>query len=85
MKDFSHPNILTLKAVAIDRNQSPCIVMPFMWNGSLDIYLRKGEIRKNLLISTEEQLDSHLAVSILTDKMKEIFNKKYLSDHLLEN
>ncbi len=36
MKDFSHPNILKLKAVAIDRNKSPCIVMPFMWNGSLD-------------------------------------------------
>jgi len=63
MKDFSHPNILTLKAVAIDRNHSPCIVMPYMWNGSLDIYLRKEENRKKLLLSSEQRENIHLAVS----------------------
>ena len=64
MKDFSHPNILKLKAVAIDRNQSPCIVMPYMWNGSLDVYLRKEENRKNLLLSGEDRENVHLAVSL---------------------
>ena len=64
MKDFSHPNILTLKALAIDQNQTPCIVMPFMWMGSLDVYLRKEENRKSLLVSTEWQLEGHVSVLI---------------------
>ncbi len=68
MKDFSHPNILRLKAVAIDRNQSPCIVMPFMWNGSLDVYLRKEENRHNILLSTDEKPDNHFAVSFKEHK-----------------
>ncbi len=66
MKDFSHPNIVTLKAVAIDRNLSPCIVIPFMWNGSLDVYLRKEENRKKYLLPPHEITDSHISVSSLS-------------------
>ena len=43
MKQFSHPNILSLTGVAIDNHFSPCIVMPFMWNGGLDSFLQKHE------------------------------------------
>ena len=50
MKDFQHPNILTLIGVAKDNNSNPCIVMPFMWSGSLDVYLRKEENRAVLLL-----------------------------------
>ena len=49
MKDFSHSNILTLMGVALDSRRCPCIVMPFMSNGSLVDYLRKDDARAELL------------------------------------
>ena len=50
MKQFSHTNILSLTGVAIDNHFSPCIIMPFMWNGSLDYFLQKGENREKFWI-----------------------------------
>jgi serine/threonine protein kinase len=58
MKDFSHVNILTLLGVALDSRQTPCLVMPFMSNGSLCEYLRKESIRKELLMNQEEPLET---------------------------
>lgn len=49
MKDFSHTNILTLMGVALDSRRYPCIVMPFMSNGSLVDYLRREDMRVELL------------------------------------
>ena len=54
MKDFSHMNVLTLMGVALDLRQTPCLVMPFMSNGSLCGYLRKVEVRKELLWGTNK-------------------------------
>lgn len=48
-------NILTLMGVALDSKQTPCLLMPFMSNGSLCEYLRKENVRKELLWGTEEQ------------------------------
>ena len=41
MKTFDHLNVLTLIGVSLGVQESPCIVMPFMSNGSLLSYLRK--------------------------------------------
>ena len=41
MKDFDHFNVLTLTGICLGIHDSPCIVMPFMSNGSLLSYLRK--------------------------------------------
>ena len=54
MKDFSHLNILTLMGVALDSKHTPCLVMPFMSNGCLCDYLRKEDVRKELLRDEEE-------------------------------
>jgi serine/threonine protein kinase len=54
MKDFSHKNVLTLMGVAFDSRHNPCLVMPFMSNGSLCEYLRKGDVRKELLLDSEQ-------------------------------
>ncbi len=51
MKDFSHPNVLSLIGVSLDVGQSPYIVMPYMANGSLLNYLRKE--RPNLTVDTK--------------------------------
>jgi serine/threonine protein kinase len=62
MKDFSHPNVLTLMGVALDLNSTPCLVMPFMSNGSLSEYLRREDVRKELLWDIEES-DTEKTVS----------------------
>ena len=54
MKSFSHPNVLTLTGVSFDHHFSPCIVMPFMENGSLDKYLQKQKHTLNLWFPTDE-------------------------------
>lgn len=54
MKDLSHPNILTLMGVALDTRHSPCLVMPFMANGSLCLYLRREDVREELLWAMDE-------------------------------
>ncbi len=51
MKDFSHPNVLSLIGVSLDAGQSPYIVMPYMANGSLLNYLKKE--RPNLTFDTK--------------------------------
>ncbi len=49
MKRFNHPNVLGLIGVCVDAGEAPYIVMPFMQNGSLLMYLRKE--RPNLTIA----------------------------------
>ena len=51
MKKFNHPNIMNLIGVCIDVGERPCIVMPFMANGSLLAYLKKE--RSHLTIAED--------------------------------
>lgn len=41
MSEFDHPNVLTLIGVCLDGGPAPYIVMPFMENGCLLLYLKK--------------------------------------------
>ena len=49
MKHFNHPNVMNLIGVCIDAGPAPYIIIPFMANGSLLLYLRKE--RPNLLLN----------------------------------
>jgi len=49
MKQFNHPNVMSLIGVCTDAGPAPYIIMPFMANGSLLSYLRKE--RPNLLLN----------------------------------
>ena len=49
MKSFDHLNILSLIGVCLDLGTAPCIVMPFMNEGSLLSYLKRE--RTNLTVS----------------------------------
>ena len=53
MIQLSHANILPMTGVSIDHHFSPCIVMPFMWNGSLNAFLQKEENREKFLIPVD--------------------------------
>ena len=55
MKSFNHPNVLNLMGVCIDAGEAPCIVMPYMANGSLLAYLKKE--RPNLNVAEEATED----------------------------
>ena len=39
MKEFSHPNVLSLIGVSV-HNDKPCIILPLMSNGDLNTYLK---------------------------------------------
>ena len=56
MRNFSHPNILSLIGVCIDAGEAPYIVMPFMSNGSLLTYLRKE--RPHFTIADEAEQET---------------------------
>ena len=56
MKEFDHPNVLTLFGVCVDAGPAPYIVMPYMAKGSLLSYLRK-ERNKILLTQLDESED----------------------------
>lgn len=55
MKDLSHPNILGLIGICIERGTAPYIVMPFMANGSLLSYLKQE--RNSLTIANGAEQD----------------------------
>ena len=52
MKEFNHPNVLTLFGVCVDAGPAPYIVMPYMAKGSLLSYLRKE--RHNILVAEQD-------------------------------
>ena len=56
MKDFQHPNVMSLIGVCLDAGPGVSIVMPFMANGSLLDYLKK-EREKIYLPDTSELED----------------------------
>ena len=45
MKEFDHFNVLTLIGVFFNEKGAPCIVMPYMSEGSLLSYLRRERPR----------------------------------------
>ena len=51
MREFDHPNVLSLIGVCIDAGPAPYIVTPFMLNGSLVSYLKKE--RSNLIVDQD--------------------------------
>ena len=50
MINLSHPNVLALIGICIDRGSVPYIVLPYMANGSLLEYLKKN---RTILVSND--------------------------------
>lgn len=55
MKEFDHPNVLTLRGVCLDGGPAPYIIMPFMTNGSLQGHLKEN--RASLVIDPDSNAD----------------------------
>ncbi len=56
MKEFDHPNVLTLRGVCLDGGPAPYIIMPFMANGSLQGHLKENR-QKLVLDSNTSEMD----------------------------
>ena len=40
MKDFNHPNVLSLIGISLENGEFPVVILPFMANGDLLSYIR---------------------------------------------
>ena len=56
MKNFDHPNVMTLIGVCVSVGGGPASVMPFMENGSLLKYLRRE--KENINIKDGQDLET---------------------------
>ena len=64
MKDFDHPNVLSLIGVSIDAGESPYIVMPYMANGSLLSYLKKERPNLTIAVGADEDMVSTVCIQL---------------------
>ena len=55
MTNFDHPNVMKMLGVAITKQKSLYVVMPYMSQGSLLSYLRKS--RADLTVENEDMTD----------------------------
>ena len=55
MTNFDHPNVMKMLGVAITKQKSLYVVMPYMSQGSLLSYLRKR--RADLTVENEDMTD----------------------------
>lgn len=56
LRNFNHENVLNLIGICIEGGHSPCLLTPFMANGSLLSYLRKE--KKSLVVPKEADEDT---------------------------
>ncbi len=62
MKDFDHYNVLSLIGVCFAVNNAPCIVMPYMSEGSLLSYLKRK--RPKLSIATNASMEDEFVNNV---------------------
>lgn len=63
MSNFDHPNILNISGVCMDGGPVPYMVMPYMYNGDLLLYLKKE--RKNIVVPTDSEMDGKTVRNLL--------------------
>ena len=58
MKSFDHVNVLPLIGVSLDLSEAPCIIMPYMSEGSLLSYLKRERPNLNVAENAEISEDA---------------------------
>ena len=67
MYKFDHPNVLTLRGVCLDGGTAPYIIMPFMANGSLLVYLKKN--RETLVVSLSDKDEDNVRAQFINSEV----------------
>ena len=81
MKQFEHLNVLTLIGVSLGVQESPCIVMPFMSNGSLLSYLRKEAADLTISELADETIVLDTTKQLLSMCLQVAKGMEYLTEH----
>jgi len=55
LSQLKHPNVMEVIGVCVDGRAVPFLVMPFMNNGNLLLYLKSN--RKKFMVSSNKHLD----------------------------
>ena len=77
---FNHFNVLSLTGVCVDLLDSPCLVMPFMSNGSLLSYLRKEAADLTVSESADESIILDTRKQLLSMCLQVAKGMVYLAD-----
>ena len=83
MKNFDHPNVLHILGVGLDPdNGLPFIVLPFMANGNLQMYLKSKRSKATSVnqlpevntyaIATTDNINFHACISYVGNETKEL-------------
>ncbi len=66
MKPFNHINVLPLIGVCLNLKDAPCIVMPFMNEGSLLSYLKREKPNLTISVLADDNVISETAKKLLS-------------------
>ena len=80
MQSFNHLNVLSLTGVCIGLFQTPCIVMPFMSNGSLLSYLRRESMNLSVSEIADEDMIFDATKQLLSMCMQVAKGMTYLAE-----
>lgn len=58
MHKFDHPNVISLIGLCLSAGPSPCIILPFMENGSLLSYVKNNRAILHTNSNTETEIVS---------------------------
>ena len=80
MQSFDHINVLSLTGVCIGLFQTPCIVMPFMSNGSLLSYLRRESMNLSVSEIADESMILGMTKELLSICLQVAKGMNYLTE-----
>lgn len=83
MRMFDHLNVLSLTGVCIGLLESPCIIMPFMSNGSLLSYLRREAPNLTVSKSADENLIQDTTKQLMSMCLQVAKGMEYLAQEKL--
>ena len=78
MYKFDHPNVISLIGLCLDAAPSPYIILPFMENGSLLLYIKNSRAILHANSDTEDEIVSESFNIVTITVTNHAYNGSYL-------